>query len=140
MMRRRRFTLILIFLLSIPLFITLQFAYWPLVKEKSGIRYTVRPGMSLSLVADELAAKKILSYPRLFKAYARYRGKASALKAGEYLFPYGATSLRILRQITTGSGMVYHAFTIVPGWNFQDVRDAILSEPYFNHATEHLSS
>lgn len=39
----------------------------------------------------------------------------------------------MLHQIITGSGIVYYTFTIVPGWTFKDIRNALQRNPNLNH-------
>jgi UPF0755 protein len=67
------------------------------------------------------------------------KGAVHKLKAGEYLFPKGSTPPSILRQITTVSGMIYHAFTIVPGWTFKELRAALLRDENLHHSVETMS-
>src|SRR4029079_12450982 len=64
---------------------------------------------------------------------------SEALKAGEYLFPHGSTPYSILHQMVTGSGMIYHEFTIVPGWTFKNLRQAMLLDDHFHHQLVSLS-
>ena len=69
-----------------------------------------------------------------------HKGSEHELKAGEYLFPKGMTPSEMLDQITTGTGLVYHPFTIVAGWNFRHLLRALAQEPNLLHTTASLSN
>ncbi len=51
---------------------------------KSTLRFKVSPGMSFAHLASDLAAQGVVEQPRAWMLYARWKGLASAVKAGEY--------------------------------------------------------
>lgn len=126
--------------LSAVCLIFLAVMYTPLVSDDKGIRFTVQSGKSLKSVINELSAQHVIKHPRLLSLLIYFKGGQHDLKAGEYLFPKGTTSSSLLRQITTGSGMLYHTFTIIAGWNFNRLRDALLHEENFQHITNGMSN
>lgn len=139
MIRRRIAKTILIsfFILCLVFAVTwIQFLYTPLIKDQQGFRYTVEPGSSLKAVINDLSLKGIVRYPHYMQLLMRYRGDAPKLKAGEYLFAKGSTPSSMLHQMVTGTGLVYHAFTIIPGWSFKDVRHAMLQENSLRHSLD----
>lgn len=117
----------------------ISFLYTPLVKDEEGYKYTVELGASLKSVINDLSVRGIVRHPYYMRLLMAYRGDAPKLKAGEYLFPQGTTPASMLDQMVTGTGLVYHAFTIIPGWNFQDVRRALLGEGRLRHTLENLT-
>lgn len=118
----------------------IRFLYTPLVTDKAGLKYLVRPGASIHIVIQDLSNRRILKNPFLFSLLVYYHGGAHFIKAGEYFFPEGTTPSRFLYQIKTGTGMLYHAFTIIPGWNFQMLRQALVKESELHHTIQSLSN
>lgn len=127
-------------LLSIILF-TLMVAPWlyifyiPVVTQPKGYIYELRTGLSKNSLIKELTQQGIISHPILFSLYT-YTQRDAELKSGEYLFPKGSTLSTIWRQITSGTGLVYHSFTIIPGWSYSQLRHELLQTQNLRHTTE----
>jgi len=117
--------------------VNLRFVSW--VTDEQGYKYTVRQGASMHSVIDELSLQGIIKHPSLFKLLVRIKDNAHELKSGEYLFPKGASATKILEQITLGTGALYHTFTIIPGWNFSELRKTLLQTAELDHDISHLS-
>jgi UPF0755 protein len=124
----------------VSIFAWLHFLYTPIVTQSQGFKYNLRAGASFKTVANELHEQHILTRPLWFEALVRYQGQAHNLKAGEYLFAKGSTPLSILHQIVTGTGLVFHHFTIVPGSTFKQVRDNLNRDEALLHDTRNLSN
>lgn len=116
-----------------------HFLNTPLVNDDKGVVYTVKAGRSANAVINDLYHQGILTHPFFMKWLLRFQGDTRQLKAGEYLFAKGATPSVVLKQMMTGTGLVYYPFTIVPGWDFQDIRQALSQEKKLHHSIEHLS-
>ena len=56
--------------------------------------------------------------------YARLKGLAPAVKAGEYEIQPGTTPRELLTKMVNGE-VLLHSFTIVDGWRVQDLLDAL---------------
>ena len=82
-------------------------------------RFKVAGGARFARVAAELAARGVLAQPRAWVLYARWKGLASAIKAGEYEIEPGATPRALLEKMVSGQVML-HSLTIVDGWRVQD--------------------
>lgn len=108
--------------------------FLPVVYDSKGASFYVRPGMSKHAVINELAAENLLNLPKFFYLYA-YPSKDAQIKTGEYQFPKWSTPHSIWRQITTGTGLIYHPFTIIPGWTFAQLRTALANAPSLRHQT-----
>ncbi len=119
--------------------ITLAFCFIPIVTQEDGVKFTVHEGRSLKGVIDDLQRARTIRYEFLYKILVRVYGGAEELKAGEYFFPKGTTPPKMLQQLTTGSGMLYHSFSIIPGWTLKDLRRALLRNSSFKHVSEHLT-
>ena len=67
-------------------------------KVAAPLRFKVAPGASFARVAAELAAQGVIAHPRAWVLYARWKGLASAIKAGEYEIQPGTTPRELLEQ------------------------------------------
>jgi UPF0755 protein len=114
------------------------FCYSP-IQDPQGARYIIHEGKSFQSVTEDLANQNIIHSSHLFNLLIRWHGYDHKLKAGEYLFPKGATPFRILQQIVTGTGLVQHPFTIIAGWNFKQVREALEKESLLQHTITNLT-
>jgi UPF0755 protein len=92
------------------------------------VRFKVNPGASFGRVAAELAAQKVIANPRAWVIFARLRGLASAVKAGEYEIQPGTTPRELLTKMVNGQ-VLLHSFTIVDGWRVQDLLVALRRNP-----------
>jgi UPF0755 protein len=90
-------------------------------------------------VINQLSEQGLIRHPWLFDLYA-YSKPSSQLKSGEYFFPKSSTPISIWRQVTSGTGLYYRPFIIIPGWTFKQVRDALNSNLWLRHQTATLSN
>ncbi|MGC2029773.1 MAG: endolytic transglycosylase MltG, partial [Steroidobacteraceae bacterium] len=79
-------------------------------------------------VAAELAAQGVIAHPRAWVVFARIRGLAPAVKAGEYEIQPGTTPRELLTKMVNGQ-VLLHSFTIVDGWRVQDMLAALRRNP-----------
>ena len=66
----------------------------------------------------------MLENPRNLVWYARWNERDGQIKAGEYSVPAGTTPLRLLDLLIEGK-VIQWSFTIIEGWTFRQLRDAI---------------
>ena len=92
------------------------------------LRFTVAPGARFAHVASDLAAQGIVANPRTWTLYARVKGLASAVKAGEYEIQPGTTPRELLTKMVNGQ-VLLHSFTIVDGWRVQELLEALRRSP-----------
>jgi UPF0755 protein len=92
------------------------------------MRFKVSSGASFAHVATQLATQGIVAQPRAWILYARWKGLASAVKAGEYEIQPGTTPRELLSKMVNGQ-VLLHSFTIVDGWRAQDLLDALRRNP-----------
>ena len=98
----------------------------------AGTRITVRAGASLRGVLTQLADVKALKHPRLVEGYLRLHGERLSAKAGNYLLPVGGSLRQILGQLQGGQ-VVLEQITIVEGWTFAQMRQAINASTALTH-------
>ncbi len=92
------------------------------------LRFKVLPGSRFARVAADLGERGVIQQPRVWVLYARWKGLASAIKAGEYEIEPGATPRSLLSKLVNGQ-VLLHSFTIVDGWRVQDMLAAIKKNP-----------
>ena len=92
------------------------------------LRFKVLPGSRFARVAADLGERGVIQQPRVWVLYARWKGLASAIKAGEYEIEPGATPRSLLSKMVNGQ-VLLHSFTIVDGWRVQDMLAAIKKNP-----------
>ena len=90
--------------------------------------YQVPVHARFAQVAAELQAKGVVSSARIWTLYARWRGQAAQIKAGEYSIAPGITPRRLLQQLIEGQ-VLLHSFTIVDGWQVRELLDALRNNP-----------
>jgi UPF0755 protein len=109
----------------------------PLALAPEGLDYVLPAGISLNSVAQDLAAGAVLANPRALVAYARWQGRAGAIKAGEYHIEPGTTPITLLDQLVAGR-VVQHALTLVEGWTFKQMMAAIAADQHLEHTLKGL--
>jgi UPF0755 protein len=92
------------------------------------VRFKVIPGASFARVAAGLASRGVVKQPRAWVLYARLRGLAPSVKAGEYEIQPGTTPRELLTKMVNGQ-VLLHSFTIVDGWRVQDMLGALRRNP-----------
>jgi UPF0755 protein len=88
------------------------------------LRFKVLPGSRFVRVAADLGAQGVVPEPRVWVLYARWKGLASAIKAGEYEIEPGTTPRGLLMKLVTGQ-VLLHSFTIVDGWRVRELLAAL---------------
>lgn len=88
------------------------------------LRFKVPAGASFARVAGDLGRQGVVDHPRIWTLYARLKGLAPAVKAGEYEIQPGTTPRELLTKMVNGE-VLLHSFTIVDGWRVQDMLDAL---------------
>lgn len=109
------------------LFVTHQvnrFMAAPLSVPDGGIEFEIPPGSSFASVSNNLVSTKLISNDRWLRLYVRWHDKGGAIQAGDYLIEPGASAKSVLEQFTNGEVRLY-AFTLVEGWNFREVLQAL---------------
>lgn len=109
----------------------------PAVHQDGGFVYYLKPGTSKKVMIADLSRQGVIRHPLLFSLYV-YPQINKRLKTGEYLFPKGSSLGSIWKQITNGTGLFYHSFTIVPGWSFNQLKLKLSQATGLRHITAKL--
>lgn len=110
----------------------------PLAIPQGGYDYVLAPGASLNKVAKDLARAEVLASPKAFVLYARWNGRADAIKAGEYHIEAGTTPVTLLDQLIAGR-VVQYALTLVEGWTFKQMMAATEADDRLEHTLAGLN-
>lgn len=74
---------------------------------KEPLTIEIKKGETLAAVSYDLAEKGLIHHPRLFRLYARLKGKSHGLKMGEYEIPKTSSPSEILQILTSGKSKLY---------------------------------
>jgi len=98
-----------------------SFLYSPMNITENGVMFIVKPGSNISLVSEQLTAKKLSVFPAIYlDLYARYLKKSNLIKAGEYQLIAGTTLPMFLEQIIGGK-VVQYPYTVIEGMTSQQL-------------------
>jgi UPF0755 protein len=112
-----------------------DFVKTPLALPEGGMNYDLKPGTTIRRVAADLQERGILNKPVLLHILARLSGQASRLKAGEYHLSQAITPPQLL-EILTSARVVQHSLTIIEGWSFRQMMEAVRHDPALTHTLE----
>jgi UPF0755 protein len=104
-----------------------NFSNRPLHLPEGAATYTIEPGSSVHKIATDLAQRGIIDKPYLFVLAAYLSGQPHSIKAGEYTLQPGMYPPELLDLFASGKVM-QHAFTIVEGWSFRELRAALAQD------------
>lgn len=96
------------------------------------LNYTLEPGANLTGVVRDLAQQGLITNPRYLLMHARLQGNANRIGSGEYRINAGTTPEEFYQQLVAGK-VVQHALTIVEGWSFRQMIDALNAQPQIKH-------
>lgn len=108
------------------------FATSPMNLPEQGAEYVVEPGSVLAGIARDLESRGILSSARYLVWMGRLTRSTGRIQAGTYRLVPGTTPEAFLRQMVEGK-VAQYALTLVEGWSFRQVLDAIRQEPRIKH-------
>lgn len=86
----------------------------------------------------KLQKKNLIKYPNFFLAVIRLTCYQYHLIAGEYLIKPGITTPASLIYKIINGKMIYHHFTIIEGWTFEQVITALNKNEYIIHKLNNI--
>ncbi|WP_317202971.1 endolytic transglycosylase MltG [Janthinobacterium sp.] len=117
------------------------FAYWaqqPITQQEPAIAFTIAPGSGAHAAGQQIADAGVPIEPLLFNLLARVTAKSGRLKAGSYELKPGTTPLRLIGQLARGE-FAQESLTIIEGWTFRQMRQAMAAHTGLKHDTASLS-
>ncbi len=111
-----------------------RFADTPLTMAGETMTFEVARGDSLATIVDKVAAAGLSPDWRKtwWQVLARQTETATRLKAGEYALASGLTPRGLLDQLAAGR-VIQYRFTIVEGWTFAQLRQALATVTEIEH-------
>nr|AGO87491.1 protein YceG-like protein [uncultured bacterium B19D1_C12D4_E9D6] len=100
--------------------------------------FTIKRGDTLSGISELLLQKGIIREPWSLRLLGRQQGNSNAIKAGEYELPETLTLREFYDRIVAGKGQVDMRVTIVEGWTFKLMRQALDGADKLVHLTSGL--
>lgn len=94
----------------------------------------LKSGSGLRTVSAQLVSQKILHEPWSFTLLARILGKASEIKAGNYLIENKITPYELLNLLSLGK-TTQENITFIEGWTFAQMRMAVNQHDAIRHLT-----
>ena len=117
-------------------------AFWwlhqPIVAGNETLELAIEPGTTPRGVARDVVAAGARVDARVLYAWFRFSGQDRAIKAGNYELPPGTTPRSLLAKLARGEESL-RALTLVEGWNWRQVRQALTREDQLKHDTAALS-
>lgn len=107
-------------------------AWWwldqPLVLDSPSVDLSIEPGTNARVVAQAVAQSGVHVSPELLYAWFRVSGQDRQIKAGSYEVETGATPRSLLSKLVRGEESL-RSVTLVEGWSFRQVREALAGAP-----------
>ncbi len=103
-------------------------AFWwvqqPLDTRHTTLDLSIEPGTSAQGIAQAVADTGAQTSPTLLYAWFRLSGQSRLMRAGSYEIAPGTTPERLLRMLVRGEESL-RTVTVVEGWNWRQVRQAL---------------
>lgn len=115
-------------------------AWWAnqkLVLTADSVDLSIEPGTSVRGVAQAASDAGVQVDPALLYWWFRLSGEARQIKAGSYEIDANTTPRSLLRKLVRGEESL-RTLTLVDGWNFKQVLEALLKEELLTHTTRGL--
>lgn len=109
----------------------------PVVAKGEPVILMLETGTSFDGMVRELDRRNLTEEPFWWRVLGWREDAGARIKAGEYRVEPGTTPRELLSDVMAHR-VVQHAFTIVEGWTFAELRGALAREPKLLHALEGL--
>jgi len=96
------------------------------------VEFTIAPGSSIAQIAYQLERDSIISDASRFRWMVKLDGGDTNIKTGEYELKQGMTPKDLLLLFVSGKVKQY-AFTIVEGWSFKQLLEALVGNSHIQH-------
>lgn len=91
------------------------------------VRVTIPQGASMRIAAESLSKAGVISFPRLFRAYASVRGGDRTIRAGTYALHKDGGWGYVLGELRSGKAII-HVVTIPEGFSLSQIATVIASK------------
>lgn len=134
----KKFIFLLVLLLAAVVGGFMTWAGQPITTEGEPIAFTIPAGSSVGAAAQQIAKAGVPVNPLMFSMLARVTQKAAKIKAGAYELKPGTTPQGLIGQLVRGE-FAQESLTIIEGWTFRQMRQALAASKSLKHDTAELS-
>lgn len=106
--------------------------------DSAGYLVNIPQGTPVQKIANRLANDGVMDHPTWFVIWVRFSADRGKLKAGEYMLQPGMTPEAFIKMMVAGK-VYQHPLTIVEGWTFQQLMEALLKEESLHHSLQGLN-
>ncbi len=131
-------TLLVLLIAGVSAWMFMRWIETPLSNDKA-VEFTIKSGSNIRGASRQLVDAGVPIHPYLFEALARMTGKAASLKAGSFELQTQETPQQLLKKIVEGKFSLTN-LSIIEGWSFKQMRNAIDAHPAIRHDTIGLSN
>jgi UPF0755 protein len=114
------------------------YALRPLPLPATPFEFTLKPGSSVKAMAREMEQGGLLEQDWAFVWLVRVLGKSGQLQAGSYELQQPVSMLELVRMIAEGR-VSQRRISVIEGWTFRQMRDALNANSDIMHDTLNLS-
>ncbi|MBI3479014.1 MAG: endolytic transglycosylase MltG [Nitrosomonadales bacterium] len=100
--------------------------------------FDLKQGSSLKGTAREMQQAGLLEQEWTFVWLVRSLGKATQLKAGNYVLEHPVSLLELLKIISKGE-VSQRQLSVIEGWTFRQLREALNASPDINHTAARMT-
>jgi UPF0755 protein len=111
----------------------------PLALAKPSVDLSIEPGTSAREIASDAVAAGLLTEPGLLYWWFRLSGESRQIKAGSYEVLTGTSPRNLLGMLVRGEEAL-RSVTLVEGWTFRQVREALRKADQLKPLTQELST
>jgi UPF0755 protein len=111
----------------------------PLDLPSATVDVSIEPGVSAREVANTVAQAGVSVDPLLLHAWFRLSGQSRQIRAGSYELDRAATPISLLQKLVRGEEAL-RSVTLVEGWTFSQVREALRKADQLKPDSQTLST
>jgi UPF0755 protein len=116
-----------------------QFQTQPITLNEESVQFTIPAGSTIRQVAQKLADNGYIEDPLMFIALARLYDDGTQIKAGEYRITASQSPQNLIDLFRKGNSIQY-GFTIIEGWTFNQLLNAISQNEVLTHTLDNKTS
>ncbi len=132
---KKRFLLLVLSLLAFAL--ALSYASRPMSLPGTPFEFHLQAGSNVRVLARDLREQGLFEQEWPFVWLARLTGQSAQIKAGSYELTQPVSPLQLLEILTQGQVSQRH-LSVIEGWTFRQMRQAIDAHPDLLHDTKNL--
>jgi UPF0755 protein len=120
---------------AVLVFKLLSFQHGNVTLPDSQQVFQISPGSNIKSIAQDMTRRGIIDDPWLFILLAKLKDVETRVRAGEYRLEAGQTPDDLLETFTSGKSIQY-GFTVIEGWSFRQMMDALAEDPVIVHTLQ----